>query len=134
MNTYPIQFDRPREEAEELHQAHRYTGHFLRDPVQLEKIRNEPPPDDTTNEKYKGWTEWLLSTDRQGRVWFRNVRTGVCQKEPPNQALAEVAGQERPPYDPTEDYEREQEELRKAKEGKDLAKEAEEALKAFGKQ
>ena len=128
MNTYPIKPDRPWEEAEKLHQAHRYTGHFARDEKEIERIRNEPPPKDTDNEKYAGWTEWLLSTDREGRTWFRNIRTGVCQKEPPNQALAEVSGQEWPPYDPTPDYEREQEQLRKAKEERDLAKEAAKAL------
>ena len=98
MNTYPIAYDRPFEEADKLHQAHRYTGHFLRDEKQLEKIRKEPPPKDTDNADYAGWTEWLLSTDREGRQWFRNIRTGVCQKEPPNKALAQVSGQEWPPY------------------------------------
>ena len=54
MNTYPIAYDRPFEEADKLHQAHRYTGHFLRDEKQLEKIRKEPPPKDTEKRVMRG--------------------------------------------------------------------------------
>ena len=96
MNTYPIEYDRPAEEAERLAPAHRYTGRFLRDEAALARLRSEPPPRDTDNADYRGWTEWLLSTDREGRQWFRNVRTGACQADPPNRALAQVAGREWP--------------------------------------
>lgn len=98
MNTYAVAYDRPLDEAEQLHQAHRYTGRFLRDgakPVQGDCV-------DTDDVDYVGWSEWLLSTDREGRQWFRNVRTGACQAEPPNKALAHVSGHTWPP-DPSYD-------------------------------